>query len=80
MQKKNAWKFVTKNVSRTGLKKIIQVTLKKGVTTLINKTVSKGVTSMIYETAYVYSGKTVVVRYAVVNGIIKIADAWIKTR
>ena len=80
LQKKHAWKLVTKNVSRTGLKKIIQVTLKKGVTTLINKTVSKGVTSMIYETAYVYSGKTVVVRYAVVNGIIKIADAWIKTR
>ena len=50
-----------------------------GATTLIDKTVSNGLASLIYETTYVYSGKTVVVRYAVVNGIIKISDAWIKT-
>ncbi len=51
-----------------------------GATILIDKTVSNGLASLIYETTYVYSGKTVVVRYAVVNGIIKISDAWIKTR
>lgn len=69
-----------KNVTQNGVKKLISQTLKKGSITLINKTVNKGVISMIYESVYSYIGQTIVVRYAVIDGIIKISDGWVKTR
>jgi len=78
--KKHAWNLVLKNVTQSGVKNLISQTLKKGATTLINKMVEKGVTSMIYESVYSYMGQKIVVHYAVIDGIIKISDAWVKTK
>ena len=78
--KKHAWNLVMKKVTTSNVKKVISEALKKGGTTLIDKKVKKGVASMIYETVCSYKGKKVVVHYAVIDGIIKISDAWVKTR
>ena len=78
--KEHAWNLVLKKVTQSGVKNLISQALKKGATTLIDKMVKKGVTSMIYESVYSYMGQKIIVRYAVIDGIIKISDAWVKTR
>ncbi len=78
--KKHAWDLVLKNVTQSGVKSLISQALKKGTTTLIDKMAKKGVTSLIYETVYSYMGQKIIVHYAVVDGVLKISDAWVKTR
>jgi len=78
--KQHAWNLVLKNVTQSGVKNLISQALKKGATTLIDKMVKKGVTSMIYESVYSYMGQKIIVHYAVIDGIIRISDAWVKTK
>ena len=61
-----------KEVTSNNVKSLINTTMKKGATTLINK---QG-RALIYEAVR----NNVVVRYAVIDGVIKISDAWVKTR
>ena len=77
---KHAWNLVLKNVTRNGVKNIISNALKTGTTRLMEKSVKKGVCSMVYETVYSYMGEKIIVHYAVVDGVLKISDAWVKTR
>ena len=77
---KHAWNLVLKNVTKKGIKKIISKALKKGKTIFVKKMVKKGVTSMVYETVYSYMGQKIIVHYAVVDGVLTISDAWVKTR
>ena len=35
---------------------------------------------MIYESVYSYMGQKIIVHYAVIDGVIRISDAWVKTR
>ena len=72
MQSKHAWGRVLRNATWNNVKSLINTTMKKGATTLINK---QG-RALIYEAVR----NNVVVRYAVIDGIIKISDAWVKTR
>lgn len=76
----HAWNLVLKNVTQSGVKNLISQALKKGATTLIDKMVKKGVTSMIYESVYSYMGQKIIVHYAIIDGVIRISDAWVKTR
>ena len=80
IKEKHAWNLVLKNVTQSGIKKIISQALKKGPTRFVKKIVNKGVTSMVYETVYSYMGEKIIVHYAVIDGIIKISDAGVKTR
>lgn len=77
---KHAWNLVLKNVTKSGVKNIISQALKTGTTRLIDKMVKNGISSMVYETVYSYMGEKIIVHYAVVDGVIKISDAWVKTR
>ena len=72
MQSKHAWGRVLRNATWNNVKGLINTTMKKGATTLINK---QG-RALIYEAVR----NNVVVRYAVIDGVIKISDAWVKTR
>ncbi len=72
MQSKHAWGRVLRNATWNNVKGLINTTMKKGATTLINK---QG-RALIYEAIR----NNVVVRYAVIDGVIKISDAWVKTR
>ena len=72
LQSKHAWGQVLKNVSWGNVKGLIRLTLQKGATTLIDQ---KG-SALIYEAIK----DNIVVRYAVIDGVIKISDAWVKTR
>ena len=76
MQSKHAWNLVFKKASWSNVKNLINTVLKKGTMTLIDKQGK----SLVYEAVYNYAGKKIIVRYAVIDGIIKIADAWVKTR
>ena len=78
--KEHAWNLVMKKVTQKSIKKIISQALKKGATTFVKKQVKKGVTSMIYKSVYSYMGQKIIVHYAVIDGIIKISDAWVKTK
>ena len=78
--KEHAWNLVLKKITQSGVKNLISQALKKGATTLIDKMVKKGVTSMIYESVYSYMGQKIIVHYAVIDGVIRISDAWVKTR
>ena len=77
---KHAWNLVLKKVTQNGVKSIINKALQKGTTTLVKQQVKKGTISMVYECIYSYMGQKIVVHYAVVDGLIKISDAWVKTR
>ena len=72
MQSKHAWSQVLKRATWNNIKDLINATMKKGATTLINKQGN----AIIYEAVR----NNIVVRYAVIDGIIKISDAWVKTR
>lgn len=72
MQTKHAWGQVLKNVNRNNVKSLISTTIRQGTTTLINQQGSTFVFEAIKN--------NVVVGYAVVGEILKISDAWIKTR
>ena len=72
MQSKHAWGRVLSNATWNNVKGLINTTMKKGATTLINK---QG-RALIYE-AVRNNG---VVRYAIIDGVIKISDACVKTR
>ena len=72
MQSKHAWGRVLRNASWNNVKGLINTTMQKGATTLINKQGK----ALIYEAIR----NNVVVRYAVIDGVIKISDAWVKTR
>ena len=72
MQSKHAWGRVLRNATWKNVKGLINTTIKKGATTLIN---SQG-RALIYEAVR----NNVVVRYAIIDGVIKISDAWVKTR
>ena len=61
-----------KRVTWNNVKSLINTTMQKGATTLINKQGN----ALIYEAVR----NNIVVRYAVIDGIIKISDAWVKTR
>ena len=69
-----------RKVTQSGVKNIISQALKKGATTFIKKQTSKGVTTMVYESVYSYMGQEIIVHYGVIDGIIRISDAWVKTR
>ena len=72
MQSKHAWGRVLRKVTWNNVKGLINTTMRKGATTLINKQGG----ALIYEAIR----NNIVVRYAVIDGIIKISDAWVKTR
>ena len=72
MQSKHAWGRVFRNATWKNVKGLINTTIKKGATTLINR---QG-RALIYEAVR----NNVVVRYAIIDGVIKISDAWVKTR
>ena len=72
MQGKHAWGQVLKKVTWNNIKSLIRTTMQKGATTLINKQGN----ALIYEAVH----NNIVVRYAVIDGLIKISDAWVKTR
>lgn len=72
MQSKHAWERALSDTSWDNVKKLIDFTMRKGTITLINQRDDV----MIYEVVH----EDVVVRYAIVEGIVKISDAWIKTR
>ena len=72
MQSKHAWGQVLRNASWNNVKHLINTTIQRGATTLINKQGN----ALIYEAVR----NNVVVRYAVIDGVIKISDAWVKTR
>jgi len=72
MQSKHAWGQVLKRATWNNVKSLINTTMQKGATTLINKQGN----ALIYEAVR----NNIVVRYAVIDGIIKISDAWVKTR
>ncbi len=72
MQEKHAWGNVLKDVSWNSVKNLIKKTMKNGATRLIK---DQGKTK-VYESVY----NNIVVRYAVVNGNIRISDAWVRTR
>ena len=72
MQSKHAWGQVLRNASWNNVKDLINTTMQKGATTLIGQ---QG-TALVYEAVR----NNVVVRYAVIDGVIKISDAWEKTR
>ena len=72
MQSKHAWGQVLKRVTWSNVKSLINTTMQKGATTLINKQGN----ALVYEAVR----NNIVVRYAVIDGIIKISDAWVKTR
>ena len=72
MQSKHAWGTVLKNATWKNVQGLINTTIQKETTTLIKK---EGA-ALVYEAIK----NNVVVRYAVVDGVIKIADAWVKTR
>lgn len=72
MQSKHAWERVLTEATWNNVKCLINTTMQKGATTLINEQEK----ALIYEA----SKDNIVVRYAVIDGIIKISDAWVKTR
>lgn len=72
MQSRHAWGQVLRNASWNNVKDLINTTMQKGATTLIGQ---QG-TALVYEAVR----NNVVVRYAVIDGVIKISDAWVKTR
>lgn len=72
MQSKHAWGRVLRNASWNNVKGLINTTMQKGATTLIDKQGK----ALVYEAVR----NNVVVRYAVIDGVIKISDAWVKTR
>lgn len=72
MQSKHAWGRVLRNATWNNVQGLINTTIQKGATTLINKQGS----ALVYEA----TRNNIVVRYAVIDGIIKISDAWVKTR
>ena len=72
MQSKHAWGRVLRNVTWNNVKGLINTTMRKGAITLINK---RG-RALIYEAVR----NNVVVRYAVIDGVIKISDVWVKAR
>ena len=72
MQSKHAWGRVLRKATWKNVKGLINTTMKKGATTLINKQGK----ALIYQAVR----NNVVVRYAIVDGVIKISDAWVKTR
>ena len=78
--KEHAWNLVMRKVTQSGVKNIISQALKKGATTFIKKQTSKGVTTMVYESVYSYMGQEIIVHYGVIDGLIRISDAWVKTR
>ena len=78
--KKHAWDLVLTKVTQNGVKNIIKKALQKGTTTLIKQQVKNGTISIVYESIYSYLGQKIVVHYAVIDGLIKISDAWVKTR
>ena len=77
---KHAWNLVMKFVTRNGVKNIISKVMKNGATTLLGKYVNKGIVSMVFQASLKYSGETIIVNYSVIDGIIRISDAWVKTR
>ena len=72
MQSKHAWGRLLRNATWNNVKGLINTTIKNGATTLINKQGE----ALIYEAVR----NNVVVRYAIIDGVIKISDAWVKTR
>ena len=72
MQSKHAWGYILRKSTWGNIKSLISVTMKRGAITLINKQGSV----LIYEAVR----NNIVVRYAVIDGAIKISDAWVKTR
>ncbi len=72
MQSKHAWGRVLRNVSWNNVKGLINTTMQKGATTLLDKQGK----ALVYEAVR----NNVVVRYAVIDGVIKISDAWVKMR
>ncbi|MBP3353197.1 MAG: hypothetical protein J6L02_00905, partial [Bacteroidales bacterium] len=72
MQSKHAWGRFLRNATWNNVKGLINTTIKNGATTLINKQGE----ALIYEAVR----NNVVVRYAIIDGVIKISDAWVKTR
>jgi len=55
----------------------VQQTIQKGATTIIDKTSNGGI---VYEAIQKINNQTVVVRYAIIDGVMKISDAWVKTK
>ena len=72
MQSKHAWGRLLRKATWNNVKGLINTTIKNGATTLINKQGE----ALIYEAVR----NNVVVRYAIIDGVIKISDAWVKTR
>ena len=72
MNEKHAWENIVQDASWDNVKWVVSNTIMKGATTQIN--VVDGVP--VYEAVR----NNVVVRYAIRDGIIRISDAWFKTR
>jgi hypothetical protein len=77
MDVKHAWDRVVSNVNWSSVQGVIQNTIQKGTSTIINSTSNGGV---VYEAIQKVNSQTVVVRYAIIDGVIKISDAWVKTK
>jgi hypothetical protein len=77
MDTKHAWDRVVTNVNWSSVQGVIQNTIQKGASTIINSTSNGGA---VYEAMQKVNNQTVVVRYAIIDGAIKISDAWVKTK
>ena len=77
MDAKHAWDKVVSTTNWNNVQGVIQNVMQKGTSTIINTTSNGGT---VYEAIKTINSQTVVVRYAIIDGVIKISDAWVKTK
>lgn len=77
MDAKHAWDKVVSTTNWNSVQGVILNVMQKGTSTIINTTSNGGT---VYEAIKTINSQTVVVRYAIIDNIIKISDAWVKTK
>ena len=77
MAGKHAWDQVVSRVDWNNVQKIILKVVQTGSTKLIDYTNNGG---CVFEAVKTVNNHSVVVRYTIIDGIMKLGDAWVKTR
>ena len=74
---KHHWELVTSKVNWESVQKVIQKVIMYGETKLLNTTQEGG---LVFEAVKTINGHQVKATYTVIEGIVKLGDAWVVTR
>jgi len=74
---KHAWHLVVPKVDWANVQRFVQQTIQHGQTRLMQ--VRSG-ERMVYEAVRTFGDQVVVVHYSIINGVMQISDAWVRTK